>query len=145
MGSEPGEVIGIWIELLVGEQQSLFAMLAADGTINRMGSGLVDASDTVMYIGRTDPKLFEELRSTIDPSLTQFLGRSLSDPRPQGTPCSLRIGLAHADGREAVTAWRYGTDSQGPHPAVAEFVREALRITEPWLQGQKARRRLGES
>ena len=67
-----------------------------------------------------------------------FLGRNLAAPSPIGKPCELTIGLKYANGREAASAWRYGSESQGPHPEVVEFVKEALRITEPWFQRQKA-------
>ena len=132
------EVVLILVVLDVGGQQALFVLLDSEGTANRMGSGLVDASDRTMFIGKADSELFQQLRSKITPGMIPFLGRNLAAPSPIGKPCELTIGLKYANGREAASAWRYGSDSQGPHPEVVEFVKEALRITEPWFQRQKA-------
>ena len=132
------EVVLIVVVLKVGGQHSLFVLLDSEGTANRMGSGLVDASDRQMFIGKADPELFQQLRSKITPGVIHFLGQSLAVPNPIGKPCELTIGLKYANRREAASAWRYGSESQGPHPEVVEFVKEALRITEPWFQRQKA-------
>ena len=41
----------IFIELRVASQPSLFVLLAADGTVNRMGSGKFDNTDLAMFVG----------------------------------------------------------------------------------------------
>ena len=61
------EVVLILVVLEVGGQQALFVLLDSEGTANRMGSGLVDASDRTMFIGKADPELFQQLRSKITP------------------------------------------------------------------------------
>jgi hypothetical protein len=132
------EMVGIMVVLHVGGQQALFAVLGSDGSINRMGSGLVDASDRKMFIGKVSPELFQQLRSKITPGVIHFLGQHLAAPNPIGKPCELTVGIKYASGREAASAWRYGSESQGPHPEVVAFVKETLRITEPWFQQQKA-------
>ena len=132
------DVVGIMVVLQLGGQQALFALLGSDGVVNRMGSGLVDASDREMFIGKADADLFQQLRSKITPGVIHFLGQRLAAPNPIGKPCELTVGLKYADGREAVSAWRYGSESQGPHPEVVNFVKETLRITEPWFRRQKA-------
>ena len=132
------EVVGILVTLFVGGKQSLFALLAADGSINRMGNAFVDESDREMFIGRTDTRLFEQLRSKITPGVTHFLGQHLTAPNPVGKICELTVALKYESGREDASGWRYGSESQGPHPEIADFVRETLRITEPWFQKQKA-------
>jgi hypothetical protein len=131
------EVIGIMVVLVVGGQQALFALLGSDGSIHRMGSGLVDASDRDMFIGKAPPELFQELRSKITPGVIHFLGQRLAAPNPVGKPCELTVGIQYASGREAASAWQYGSESQGPHPEVVDFVKETLRITEPWFEQQK--------
>jgi hypothetical protein len=35
------------------------------------------------------------------------------------------------------SAWRYGSNSQGPHPEVRQFVVAMVQATEPWFQQQK--------
>jgi hypothetical protein len=132
------EVVGIWVGLHVGGQQALFALVLSDGSVNRMGSGLVNASDREMFIGKASPELFQQLRSKITPGVIHFLGQRLAAPNPIGKHCELTVGLKYADGREAASAWRYGSESQGPHPEVVDFVKETLQITEPWFQRQTA-------
>ena len=50
-------------------KQSLFIVLGADGSINRLGAGEVDNSDPVLCIGRTDSVLFRSVREKITPEL----------------------------------------------------------------------------
>lgn len=132
-----GEVIAIVVVLEVAGRQALLALLASDGTVNRMGSGRVDESDRDMFIGKTAPALFENLRSKITPGVIHFLGQRLAAPNPVGQPCELTVGLRYADGRDVASAWRYGSESHGPHPEIVEFVKQAVQITEPWFQKQK--------
>jgi hypothetical protein len=51
--------------------------------------------------------------------------------------------LKYADGRLAKSGWRYGSESQGPHPEVCAFVAAAVEATEPWFQREKQRGRRG--
>lgn len=137
------EVVAIMVVLLVEDRQLLFALLGSDGSINRMGtgridSGLVDALDRDMFIGMVNDELFEQLRSRITAEMNDFLGQQLTAPNPVGKPCELTVGLKYTSGREAMSGWRYGSESRGPHPDVVAFVRETVRITEPWFQAQKA-------
>jgi len=132
------EVVAIVVVLHIDGQQALFALLGADGSINRMGSGSSSPSDGEMFIGKAPPELFQLLRSKITPGVIHFLGQRLAAPNPRGKPCELTVCLKYATGREAASAWRYGSESQGPHPEVVDFVKETVRITEPWFQQQKA-------
>jgi len=132
------EVVTILIVLEVGGRQALFVLLSSDGCINRIGSGLVDASDRNMFIGQTGPELFYQLRSKLTPGVFHFLGQRLAAPNPVGERCELTVSLVYDDGSEAASAWRYGSESQGPHPEVVEFVKQAIRITEPWFQKQRS-------
>jgi hypothetical protein len=131
------EVIGIMVVLLVDGQQSLFLRLGADGSINRMGNGSVDDIERQMFIGVVDPKLFLGLRARIGPGVLRWLGQHLTAPQPVGKLCELTVLFKYADGREAATEWRYGSESQGPYPDVCEFVAAAVEATEPWFESRK--------
>jgi hypothetical protein len=72
------EFHGIMLTLLVGGEQSLFVMLGADGSINRLGTGAVDNTDRDMYVGRTDPGVFRALREQITLELLPWCGQSRS-------------------------------------------------------------------
>jgi hypothetical protein len=141
--SAADEFHGIMVTLLVGGEQSLFLMLGADGSINRVGTGAVDNADREMFIGRTDPALFRELRERITPELLAWCGRSLADPEPKGQVCELTVGFKRASGQELVTDWRYGSGSQGPPPEVGQFVVASVRATDPWFAQQQAMSRRG--
>src|SRR4051812_11596193 len=106
---EPGadEFHGIMVTLLVGGEQSLFIMLGADGSINRVGTGAVDITERDMFIGHTDPALFRDLRAQIKPELLAWCGQSRAAPDPQGKVCELTVGFKRASGEELVIAWRY--------------------------------------
>jgi hypothetical protein len=134
----PNNLAGIMITLLAGGDHSLFIMLGSDGSINRMGTGAVDNRERDMFIGKTDPALFDKLRQQIGPELLAWFGQQLADPEPRGTICELTVGLKEVDGEESATVWRYGAESTGPPPEVGEFVISAVRATETWFDQQKA-------
>lgn len=141
------EIVGIIVELHVGEELSLFILLGKDGTINRMGNGSVDDIERQLFIGKISPDLFLRVRARVTAGVIHFLGQQLAAPRPKGKLCELAVVFTYADGRDATTAWRYGSESQGPHPEVREFVMAAMEATEPWFEQQKemVRRKRGES
>jgi hypothetical protein len=132
------EFQGIMVTLTVGGEQSLFVMLGADGSINRVGNGAVDNTERDMFIGRTDPALFRSLRDQITPDLLAWCGQSRVDPQPQGKVCELTVGFKRVSGDELLTEWRYGSESMGPPPEVAQFVVAAVRATDPWFAQQQA-------
>lgn len=137
------EFHGILVTLLVGGEQSLFVMLGADGSINRVGTGAVDNAERDMFIGRTDPALFRELRDQITAELLAWCGQSRADPEPRGAVCELTVGFKRASGEELLTVWRYGSESQGPPPEVGQFVVATVRATDPWFAQQQAMARGG--
>ncbi len=111
-------------------------MLAADGTIHRMGTGSESNTERDLFIGKVSERLFDELRQLITPELLQWLGQ-FADPQPQGRRCQLTIGFRQHDKVELTSHWEYGTDSQGPPEEVGDFVRAALATTSPWYEEQK--------
>src|SRR5262245_5010100 len=124
------------VTLLIGGEQSLFIMLGSDGSINRMGTGPVDNAERDMFIGKTGPQLFQQLRCKVSHELLGWCGRQLADPQPQGKACELTVGFQRADGKELMTNWRYGSESQGPPPEVCQFVVDAVEATDPWFEEQ---------
>lgn len=136
MEGKSSEVVGILVTLKIGEMQSLFIVLHADGTIHRMGSGCEDEPEHGLFSGRISPEVFHALRAEITPELLAWCGQARSDPAPQGRTCELLIGLKCADGSEQTTAWEYGTDSQSPPLEVCDFVYAAVQKTDPWYEEQ---------
>ena len=136
MGGE-NEIAAFIIVLLVDGEHSLFILLAEDGSINRIGNGSIDQIERDMFIGKVGSGLFKQLRSQVTAGVVYFLGQRLAAPEPKGKLCELSVLFKYADGRTAESVWRYGSESQGPHPEVCAFVAAAARVTEPWFQQQK--------
>jgi hypothetical protein len=137
------ELAAILLTLKIGQEQALFVMLSSDGAINRLGTGAVDNNERTMCIGKTDTSLFERLRSMVTPELLQFGGQMLSDPNPKGQPCKLMVGFKKKDGKELMIGFGYGSESQGPPPAVCKFVLAAVDATEPWYKEQMGSTKAG--
>jgi hypothetical protein len=131
------EIQGIFISLTVGFRPSLFVLLAADGTVNRMGSGGLNNTDLEMYIGRTPDPLFATLRKWIKPEWFEYPGE-YKIPDGKGLPCELQVHLKLLDGRQTGLVFHYGSQSKGPPAYLCEFVERAAAITAPWHQSQKA-------
>jgi hypothetical protein len=134
---ERDDIRGILVTLKVGNDQALFVMLGADGSINRMGTGSVNNTELDMFIGRTSPEVFHQLRGRVTEALLGWCGQSLSAPEKRGKVCTLTVGFQIADGQERITAWEYGSESQGPPPEVCDFVVAAVETTTPWYEQQK--------
>jgi hypothetical protein len=132
------DLVGIMIRLLIGGDQALFILLGADGSINRMGTGEANIRERDLFIGKTDPALFNAVQRQITPKLLAWLGDRRSDPQPRGASCELTVGFQQADGTESAMIWCYGAESLGPPPEVREFVIAAVEATNPWFQEQKA-------
>ncbi len=129
---------GIMVTLLVGGEQSLFILLGADGSINRVGTGTAANAKRDMFIGRTDPALFSGLLAQVTPELLAWCGQLRSDAEPHGQVCELTVGFKRASGEELLTVWQYGSESQGPPPEVRQFVVAAVQATDPWFARQQA-------
>ncbi len=138
------DISAILVTLSVGEEQVLFAMLASDGGINRLGTGSENNQEHTMCIGKTDPSCFHELCSTVTPELLQFCGRSLADPKPKGKRCQLTLGFKQVDGKELMMGFVYGSQSQSPPPAVCKFVLATVKATDTWYEEQKTMIRQNE-
>jgi hypothetical protein len=141
--ADRADIHGMMVTLHIGGKQALFIMLGSDGSINRVGTGSVNNSEQDMFIGRTDTALFQQLRGQVTDELLGWCGRQLADPEPQGQMCELTVGFKLADGQELLTAWRYGSESQGPPPEVGQFVIAAVHATDPWFDRQRAMARGG--
>jgi hypothetical protein len=129
------DVVAVFVDLRVSEDQVLYLMTAEDGTTHRIGTGSELNKDRDLFIGNSTA--FLHLKSRITAGLLQWLG-NYTDPSPMGKPCRLTIGFRMADGREVASHWEYGTQSQSPAPEVCDFVLAAIQITDPWYEQQKA-------
>lgn len=131
------DVSCIMITLDVDGSQSLFILLAQEGTINRLGTGAENNADDDMFIGMSDGTAFTRVRALAGPVIDNWIGGyGVSDP--EGKPCKMVVGFKTSDGRELMSHWEYGSESQGPPPEVASIVMKAVEATDNWWQEQKA-------
>ena len=135
---KPEDVTAVAVSLKVEEELSLFVLLAADGSINRMGTGTIDNAEKEMCIGViNDPKAFQNLRAQISPDLFNWVG-GRADPSPRGRICQLMIGLFLPNNEEQTIFFKYGSESIGPPPEVKRLVLAMVEVTNPWYEQFKA-------
>lgn len=132
-----GDVAALSINLDVNEKSSLFILLSADGTINRMGTGTLGNTEHELFIGRTDPAIFEAVRSHVPERMLQSLGQRFQHQNPRGTPCKLTISFQFKDGTLDGFAFLYGSESEGVPNEVADLVTAATHETDPWYENFK--------
>jgi len=130
-------ITGISVTLDVEEKHSLFILLAADGSINRLGTGTADNTENHLFIGKTKPAIFESVRSHVTPEMWDVMGRAFWDKNPLGPSCKLTILFHFKDGKSNGFEFRYGAESEGPPREVADFVRAAVSATDPWYEDFK--------
>ncbi len=126
----------ITVTLEVAAQPSLFVLLAADGTINRLGSGAVRNRDRDLCIGTVNDPLFERLLEHVRPEWLTHAAE-LALPNRVGEDCDLTIDLVGATGEKATLRLVYGSKSEGPPGDIAQFVVKAIELTDPWHKQQK--------
>jgi hypothetical protein len=134
--STVSDITAVHITLETGGKQALFILLAADGSINRLGSGSVTNTDNDLFIGITKEPLFAKLMAHLDNEMLKYMG-GYDIPDQRGVPCKLSIGLAFANEEENGFGFRYGSQSQGPPDEIVQIVTAALQLTNPWFQQQK--------
>jgi|SRR5215469_9571092 len=135
---KPEDVTGVAMTLKVEEELSLVALLAADGSINRLGTGTIDNTQKDMFIGvLDDPKPFENLRAQISPDLFKWIGGRAAQS-PKGKICELTIWLFLPNKEERTIYFKYGSESIGPPPEVHRLVLAAIEITNPCYEQFKA-------
>lgn len=130
-------VSGIMVTLEVAGNQSLFILLARDGSINRLGTGTEDNIDKDMFIGMSDGAAFRQVRALAGPVIDNWIG-GYGAPDPVGKLCKLLVGFQTIDGKDLMSHWEYGSESQGPPPEIVSIVMKAVEATDSWWQEQKA-------
>jgi hypothetical protein len=130
-------VFAISVSLKIDGTLTLFALLADDGTINRMGTGAVHNVEHDFYIGVIDNGAFRRLRSMIQPAWLDMSGR-YERPDRVGPECELSVAFNRAEGSDVVIQFVYGAESLGPPTDLREFVATAVNLTGAWAREQKA-------
>jgi hypothetical protein len=138
IGRKVPDVDTIFIRLDINAKLSLAVVLGADGSINRGGTGTVENTEHDLFIGRTDPAIFEAVRSHLtEEMLLVLLGRTFQLQNPRGAPCKLALTFRFKDNTSDGFAFLYGSESEGPPPEVVGFVTAAVLQTDPWYEDFK--------
>ena len=128
------EDITVAMSLKVDEDLSLFALLAADGSMNRLGTGTIDNTEKEMFIGViSNSEPFQHLRARISPDLFKWVG-GRADPSLKGKICELTIWLFLPNKEERSIYFKYGSESIGPPPEVKRLVLAMVEVTNPWYE-----------
>ncbi len=130
------DIQAVHITLETGDKQSLFILIASDGTINRLGTGTVNNKDNDLFIGISHEPLFNRLMAHIDDRMLMYLG-AYEIPQKLGVSSKLSIGFCFANAKENGYVFSYGSKSQGPPQEIVEFVKAAVELTDPWFHQQK--------
>jgi len=130
------DINAVHVTLETGDKQVLLILLAADGSINRLGTGSVNNKDNDLFIGVTQEPLFKQLLTNLNDAMLDHMG-GYDVPEQRGVPCKLSVGLAFANGEENGFGFRYGSESKGPPHEIIQFVTAAVQLTDPWFQQQK--------
>lgn len=133
------DIVAFLVTLDIDTFQVLFIMIGADGSISRLGNGSSESTERDLFVGRSTRELFDKMQGELTEHLMQWMG-SYSDPDPKGKICNLSVGFQLEDGRELMSRWQYGSESQGPPPEICRFVIAAVNITDTWYEAEKALR-----
>jgi len=134
------EIGAVAVSLKIADSMALFILMAAEGTVNRSGTGAINNSEHDLFIGLSQDRLFQRFMDGVDEDIFQHTG-SYVYPEPKGQLCTLTLSFQvppGADGRDNVGfEFVYGSESEGPNRQINQMVREAVRLTEPWYEQQK--------
>jgi hypothetical protein len=130
------DVTALDITLKVDGDLFLFVLVASDGTTNRLGSGTFEDKNRGLFIGQTEPAIFEAVRSHVTPEMLHISG-GFEHKNRRGATCELGVSFKFKDGGESGFGFRYGSESEGPPEEVRILVTDAVRVTEPWYQDFK--------
>ena len=136
-GFQKSDIGAAQVMLKVSGDMVLFVLLAADGTVNRMGNGYPDDPDKDLFIGRASDPLFTQFMNAI-PQGALVPGRTYTLPgEHRGLECELLIQFLTHDGQTLGVGFTYGTESDGPPADVQNLVIRAVELTNPWHREQK--------
>jgi hypothetical protein len=129
------EFDAVVISLEVNEQPALFVLLAADRTVNRIGTGALDNVEKALFIGATADNLFEKFMQKVSEDMFEHAG-CYAQPEPKGQPCKLTMAFRRPKDPVGFE-FSFGSESEGPPEELAELVKYAAELTEPWYEKQK--------
>jgi hypothetical protein len=135
------EIKAVHIRLDAGRENTILSiLLAADGSINRMGNGRLGDIDAekVLNIGAGQEQVFRAFISRMPDDMLQYAER-YDLPEPRGLPCKLTLLFAGPDDSGVGFEFNYGSESQGPPAEIQELLLAAVEITDGWLRTQKSK------
>lgn len=130
-------VTAVMVNLKEGDDLLLFILLAADGTLNRMGNGADTSSHREMTIRRMREPVFARIKPSITNEMLAHAGRQYQAPDIVGSVCSLKVGFRLPSGDTAIE-FIYGSQSLGPPDDLKRLVLATIDVTDPWYRASSA-------
>lgn len=125
------QITSIKIQLITGKKSLLHIVLTDNGSVERMGNAGNYQNDYNRYVGKTAPKVFEELKSSV-PEAWLSVPPYYEKPNDRSCGVGLIVTLQMTDSEDIVV--RY-VERQ---PDEAErFVLRAKYLTDPWFRVQQ--------
>ncbi len=124
------------VTLKIDQDIALFILLAADGSVNRMGNGSLEHREKALFIGISEG-LFAQFMEKVEDEIFAHAGR-YTLPKPKGPLCTLTIVFQLSEEENTGFEFVYGAYSDGPPHEIKELTRHAVAVTEPWFEEQKA-------
>jgi hypothetical protein len=124
------------IEVSVSNGDGLAILLAKDGTINRIGSGISDTTDKSFFMGISKETVFDSLMETVSDDLLSYAQKE--SPQCDTTKQNLRVKISFSE-NDSETEIDYcvnGTADDLPKP-IKDYITDAVKITDPWYKAQK--------
>jgi hypothetical protein len=133
---DKNQFTALTLEVDISNKNCLAILLARDGTINRVGSGIVDSTDKDFFMGMTTEKLFDNLMETVSGDLMAYCNQAPPTCDTTRQICKVKFsfsGITSGIGGEYCIN---GTVNDLPKP-IKEYIANAIKITGPWYQLQK--------
>src|SRR5262245_30250152 len=140
------ELVAFLIELSIDEHRVLFLVLAADGAVNRAGSGRLHPAEPDLCIAQSDGTQFQTVRPLFDQTWLDLPPLQVL-PGQEGPEHRLRLTFFCADGRKlekVEIGYEYRMETQPP-PAIQAFVQGALDATQSWYDEFREQVAIAES
>ena len=132
------EIKLVTITMYVGGAQALFILLAKDGTINRLGTGILRNKDKTLFINKVNENLFQDLMKCVPEDWSELKGiYKINIPDKKGANCELKVIFNNETNKDYGFVVLYGAKSEGPAFDISELVINAVQITDPWFNKQK--------
>ncbi len=126
------QIEATYIEVELEGKNTLFILLAKDGTINRKGDLKTQGNN--FFMGISKEKLFDKVMQAVTSDLTSYCGKVYGDSTQNVNKVKIGFG-----GNKIDTGFEYySTEPLDKYPKpIIEFIYKAIQVTDPWFESQR--------